>query len=265
MNKRSTFAESLRRFVEGKGFYAVVVVCVAAIGISGFYLLRSMEAGPGDDAPVSGTASVVVSTSPSLSPSPSPSAPSVPSPSAAPSPSPSQPSQSPAPSVSDGPKVEMPASPSPAPSPSPSPSASRPVSLVYTWPVKGELLADFSLETLAYDVTMGDWRTHSGIDIAAAQGTTVLATADGTVREIFADDLMGTTVVIDHGDGIVSTYSNLQTVPTVEVGDQVHTGSVIGAVGSTAIAESGRASHLHFELSKDGAAVDPEGYLPQQR
>ena len=142
--------------------------------------------------------------------------------------------------------------------------STQPAALVYTWPVKGEVLADFSLETLAYDETMGDWRTHSGIDVAAAQGTDVLATADGTVSEIYDDDLMGTTVVIDHGQGMVSTYSNLQTQPTVAVGDTVRTGTIIGAVGSTAIAESGRASHLHFELAQDGMAVDPLLYLPAQ-
>lgn len=257
MNRKPTFAENLQRFIEGKGFYVVVLICVLAIGVSGFYLLQSMNTGAGADTPVNASAQVVVTPTPK----PSASAP------ASPSPTPSEPVL---------PKVTPPAVTSPSPSPSPSPSASpapstpppapsRPAALVYTWPVKGELLADFSLETLAYDVTMGDWRTHSGIDIAAAPGTTVLAAADGAVSQIFEDDLMGTTVVIDHGEGITSTYANLQSVPTVEVGDQVYTGSVIGAVGATAIAESGRASHLHFEMSKNGLAVDPELYLPEER
>ena len=43
-----------------------------------------------------------------------------------------------------------------------------PVPAVFTWPVKGEILSGFSLEVLAYDETMGDWRTHSGVDIAAS-------------------------------------------------------------------------------------------------
>lgn len=263
MNKKPTFGESLQRFIEGKGFYVVVLVCVLAIGASGFYLLYSANAGPEPNRPVNASAQVVVT--PSASPSPSPSA-------AAPSPSP-------APSASGGPKVTPPVVSTPAPSqspaqspapaasaspkPSPSPAPSRAVVLVYTWPVKGELLADFSLETLAYDVTMGDWRTHSGIDIAAPLGSTVMSTADGTVKEIFSDDLMGTTVVIEHGEGITSRYANLQSTPTVKAGDRVYTGTVIGSVGATAIAESGRASHLHFEMAKDGLAVDPELYLPK--
>ena len=245
MNRRPTFAEKFLTFINGKGFYVVVLVCVAAIGISGFYLMRSMR-GEEEDAAVSGTASVTVT--PSVRPSAS-----------------LEPKESGEVQSSARPTVSRPAETEPAEeTPSQEPAASQPTALVYTWPVKGELLADFSLETLAYDETMGDWRTHSGIDVAADQGANVMATANGTVSEIFSDDLMGTTVVIDHGQGMVSTYSNLQTEPTVAVGDKVYTGSIIGAVGSTAIAESSRASHLHFELLEDGTAVDPVDYLPQQ-
>lgn len=264
MNKKPTFVENLRKFVEGKGFYVLVLVCVAAIGVSGFYLLRAAEENPGLDAPVSGTAAVTVTPSPS----PAPTATAKPAPSPSPKPSASaSPRPAATPPVVTVPSPSPSASPSPSPSDAPSPSPSvipaRPTALVYTWPVKGAVLADFSLETLAYDETMGDWRTHSGIDIAAAPGSTVFAAADGTVQRVYADDLMGTTVVIDHGNGVVSTYANLQTAPAVAEGDIVHTGSVIGAVGATAIAESGRPGHLHFELCEDGIAVDPELYLPE--
>lgn len=267
MNKKPSFGENLKKFVEGKGFYVAVLACVAAIGISGFYLLNSVTAPP-EEQPVSGSAAVTVTPSPSAAPSATPSASprpthsASPRPSASPSPSPTvTPPTVTVPSASPSPSAVP--SPSAAPSPSPSAVPSQPTALVYTWPVKGAVLADFSLETLAYDETMGDWRTHSGIDIAAAAGTTVLATADGTVSELYADDLMGTTVVIDHGNGVFSAYANLQTAPTVEEGDAVHTGDVIGAVGATAIAESGRPSHLHFEMYEDGIAVDPELYLPE--
>lgn len=258
MNRKPTFAENLRRFVEGKGFYVVVLICVAAIGISGFYLVRSTGFGLGapDDAPVSASASVTLE--PTSSPSPSVSV--RPTPSAT---APAVLSPTPTPTV-PAPSASVPASPSAPASPSPS-APSRPATLVYTWPVKGDVLTDFSLETLSYDETMGDWRVHSAIDIAAALGTTVVSTADGTVAQVYTDDLMGTTVVIDHGQGMVSTYSNLQRTPTVEEGDKVYTGSIIGSVGATAIAESRQIAHLHFELSKDGVAVDPELYLPQQR
>ena len=130
--------------------------------------------------------------------------------------------------------------------------------------MKGEVLRSWSVETLSYDRTMGDWRTHDGVDIAAETGTKVMAPAGGTVSDIYADDLMGTTVVILHADGVMSTCSNLATVPNVEIGDTVRTGDVIGSLGKTAIAESGEASHLHLSMTKDGVSVDPLEYLPKK-
>ena len=129
-------------------------------------------------------------------------------------------------------------------------------------PLRGEVLTAFSMEELIYSPTMGDWRTHDGIDIAAKAGTTVLAASSGTVRSVTDDTLMGTTVVLEHEGGYETTYANLQSKPTVETGDSVSAGQIIGAVGTTAAAESG-APHLHFAVSRDGKAVDPRAYLEQ--
>ncbi len=74
--------------------------------------------------------------------------------------------------------------------------------------------------------------------------------------------MMGTTVVVEHGGGLTSTYANLASVPTVAVGDTVGAGSVLGSVGGTAIAESALASHLHFSMSLDGSTVDPWNTCP---
>ena len=62
--------------------------------------------------------------------------------------------------------------------------------------------------------------------------------------------------------GLASVYSNLAAKPTVAEGDSVRTGDVIGSVGDTAAAESGRASHLHFAMYKNDLPADPEEYLP---
>lgn len=113
---------------------------------------------------------------------------------------------------------------------------------MFTWPVNGAIIASFSVETLLYDETMLDWRTHEGIDLAAEEGTRVLAVAAGTVSQVYEDDLMGVTVVIDHGDGLESVYSILAQAPDVAEGDSVYTGDIIGVVGNTAPAESGRAA-----------------------
>lgn len=223
-------------FLAGKGFYIVLFLCVAAIGISGYFLLTDSAGG---SQTASGGAEVVVMPSPVLptvEPLPTPAPMETPAPTPAPTPTPAS---------------------TPAPTPAPTP---RPV--VYTWPVRGEVIGDYSLEVLAYDETMGDWRTHDGMDLAAPLGAQVMAVADGTVRDVYEDPLMGTTVVIDHGGDVVSVYANLAQTPTVEAGESVSTGTVIGSVGKTAAAESRKDPHLHFEMQSAGASVDPTTYLP---
>lgn len=234
-------------FMAGKGFYIVLFLCVAAIGISGYYLFSTMSANPGPDAAVAGQAHITVTPTPPATLMPEhPVTASVPRATAAPTPA----------AAASG----APVSTTPAPTAAPEPSA--PVSLVFTWPIKGEILSPFSVETLAYDVTMGDWRTHAGIDIAAEQGVDIRATAAGTVSAVEEDALMGTTVIIDHGDGVSSVYSNLDNAPAVEIGDTVYTGDFIGKVGNTAISESALPSHLHFAVMKNDLPSDPLDYLP---
>ena len=128
-------------------------------------------------------------------------------------------------------------------------------------PLEGEVVAAFSVDQLAYNETLGDWRTHDGVDIAAEEGTSVLAASGGTVLSVSDDLLMGTTVVVEHADGCQTTYANLQEMPPVAQGDTVTAGQVIGTVGTTAPAESAQGPHLHFSVSKDGDAVDPDTYL----
>ena len=128
-------------------------------------------------------------------------------------------------------------------------------------PLQGQTIAAFSMDELIYSETMGDWRTHDGVDIAAEPGTPVCAASAGTVLDVRQDDLMGTTVVISHDGGYDTVYANLQSEPTVEVGDYVTAGQMIGSVGRTALSESALESHLHFGVTKDGEFVDPEEYL----
>lgn len=267
MNRKPSVWESFTDFISGKGFYLVVLLCVAVIGVSGYFLVRSFSApqenvGPSAAAagntqlPAGSIASAVPSASaaPSVSLSPSASL----RPSAKPSatvkpsasPAPSQPAASPAPT--------------PAPSASAAPSAKvNPASRVFTWPVNGPVITTFSVEALLYDETMLDWRTHEGLDLAVEEGTRVLATAAGTVESVYDDDLMGKTIVIDHGKGLTSLYANLSEDTQVAAGDEVYTGDVIGAVGRSAAAESGRDSHLHFAIYLDDVPVNPEEYLPE--
>ena len=250
MKKRTIF-EKMGDFVLGKGFYIVLVLCVATIGVSGYYLVNRMSAKPQETEPVGGNASVVLPDSEANGPDPAGSLPTTGA------------------LTEDKPAVQKPATKAEQQPDDPEPEtkkevSSKPKAVVYTWPVKGEVLRDFSVETLALDPTLGDWRTHGGLDIAASVGVEVLAMAPGTVDQVYEDGLMGTTVVIDHGDGLTSAYCGLAALPTVEPGSVVETGTILGAVGDTAIAESGLASHLHLETCLNGEPVDPMEYLPQK-
>ena len=128
-------------------------------------------------------------------------------------------------------------------------------------PLDGTTVTVFSMTELMYDDTMADWRTHNGLDIQAGEGDAVKTAAAGTVVSVRNDELMGTTVVIDHAGGYTTTYASLQENPPVLSGDKVAAGDIIGCVGSTAVAESGMGPHLHFSVSKDGTAIDPSEYV----
>ena len=128
-------------------------------------------------------------------------------------------------------------------------------------PVDGEVVMDYSMDCLCYNPTTRDWRTHNGMDYAAAAGTEVWAAAEGTVYTIYTDDTLGTTVVIRHDNGYMTTYARLAENVTVGVGDQVQLGQVIGYVGATALLETALGDHLHFSVSCDGVSIDPEDFF----
>ncbi len=129
--------------------------------------------------------------------------------------------------------------------------------ILYVMPVEGNIANKFSGDTPVFSTTMNDWRVHRGIDILAAVGTPVHAAADGVVSDVSFDDMMGQTVVIDHGNGLKSIYCNLTTGVTVKKGRKLNAGDVIGAVGNTAPAECAEQPHLHFEMTKSNVKVDP--------
>lgn len=132
-------------------------------------------------------------------------------------------------------------------------------------PVMGYISREYSADELIYTPTMNDFRTHTGIDLAADVGTPVSALADGIVADVYDDPFMGTTVVLKHSGGLVSCYSNLSSeLPKeIAVGAVVSVGSTIGGIGETAITESAEAPHVHLEVYLDEQCVDPEEYLPQ--
>lgn len=130
-------------------------------------------------------------------------------------------------------------------------------------PLDGTTVTVFSTTELLYDETMADWRTHDGLDIQADEGDSVKTAASGTVISVKNDEMMGTTVVIEHAGGYTTTYSSLQENPPVSEGQRVSAGDIIGVVGNTAAAESNMGPHLHFSVSKDGQVIDPSEYVSE--
>ena len=208
----------------GKGYYIALIACLAAVGISGYVFVRTAQ-----DSAVE----TIAETPPAV--------------------------------------TEYQGQTTPVPSDK-VPAAEDPMEDAYedtmaadevAWPLKGNVTATFSLDTLTYSQTMNDWRTHQGLDIAATMGDLVTATQDGTVTAVYEDDFLGTVVVVSHSGDLATLYGNLMDSTAVAVGDTVHCGQNLGQVGNSALLEAGDEPHLHFEVFSQGQHMDPMEYLPQ--
>ena len=273
-------------FLAGKGFYVVLLICIVAVGISGYVLFFGLDSGSDDtqqqnsglnwiEPEATTNPARIVPPAPLSSPAPS-------SANATPPPSVESPAVTP-PQAPDAPDLlntldekraqaasptELPAPPKKEPAPTtPPPASSAPPAdkaTSFFWPVNGDVAVPHSLEELLFNETMGDWRTHAGIDIEATGGASVCAAADGTVISILDDPFWGTSVVLEHTGGLTSTYGNLQPDVSVTLDAQVKAGDIIGNVGKSASAEFDQTPHLHFEMAKNGVLVDPAALLPKK-
>lgn len=141
---------------------------------------------------------------------------------------------------------------------------SEPAVSAFQFPVKHEnaqVTNPYSMDKLIYSVTLDQYMTHCGVDIEAPEDAQIVAVADGTVTAVYEDDRYGTSIEITHPGDIVSVYSNLSTAEMVETGDVVSGGQIIGGVGSTGLFESLEPAHLHFEMLKGGAYVNPGDFI----
>ena len=242
MNSKNS-GRGLEGFLMGKGFYIVLFLCAAVIGLSAWMMTagnETMEDLTSSDVSLNNRRVETVLITPDV----------------------------------QAPALEVMAAPSEAPAPiqpvlkeeqeeETVPVWNETIAEEETfWPVEGELERLHDVDRLHYDVTLRDWRTHEGVDILAPLGETVRAAMSGVVQEIEDSGLYGTEVVIDHGDGTAAVYANLASMPAVSVGDSVSAGDVIGAVGTTALCEIGQGTHLHFAMYLDGTSVAPLDYLP---
>lgn len=124
------------------------------------------------------------------------------------------------------------------------------VSLQFELPVKGRFSSPFGLRRYFNGQAR---RPHSGLDIAAPEGTPIIAPAKGTVVNTGDYFFNGNTIFIDHGQGLITMYCHLKST-SVKTGDRVERGQVIGTVGMT-----GRVTgpHLHWSVSLNNARIEP--------
>lgn len=128
-----------------------------------------------------------------------------------------------------------------------------PYSSYYLNPVGGKITKFYSSE-LVFSETMGDYRTHSGVDFEAQVGETVYAINKGTVTAIYTDAMLGNVVEIDHAHSVIAKYCSVET--TLKVGDTVDIGQAVGTLAQIPF-EVSEESHLHLEITHNGTIVDP--------
>ncbi len=231
----------LTRFLNGKGFYATLGICLIAVGVSAWTTLSSGSKGP-DTAVESSTSSGLIQKVSSDVPVDKP-AEDVPADSSTPIPSNDEETQPLNPSES-----------------TPQTETATPVAKYFIYPVVGEIIKGFSEEELQYSLTYNDLRLHTGIDIKASVGTAVKAAGEGVVLSTVKDPNWGTTVTINHGNGITAVYAGLADKVTVKKGDIVKAGTVLGPL-STIPCESVDAPHLHLEFYQKNKPINPKSRL----
>ncbi len=123
-------------------------------------------------------------------------------------------------------------------------------------PSSGRILSPFSGGQLVYYETLDDWRSHQGIDIEARVGEDVYMCESGVVEKIYSNN-MGGCILVDHENGYKSLYACLGEIDLVKVGDRLSMGETIGRVGDTAVGDMVSAPHVHFEMYREGIAIDP--------
>ena len=221
---------SKRKFsgnISGKGYYIALILCAAAIGITGYLYYRNTNDNTEQMEQPASSAEVEQQDVPAVATQPN--------------------GQDALPEST----ATEPVQPQPA----------KPRKTVS--PVSGATVVPYAVDALAYNQTTRDWRTHNGVDIAAEAGTQVCAAADGQVYSVYEDETMGMTVVVTHDGGYTTRYSSLSAEVCVEPGDTVAAGDPIGYVGCSALLESAIGDHVHFSVTCQGENVDPAEFLEE--
>ncbi len=124
------------------------------------------------------------------------------------------------------------------------------------WPMEGNVIINYSMDSSVYFATLDHYRYNPGIVISGDVNSKVYAAAKGKIVGIEDDDITGTTLTLDLGDGYQAVYGQLKEL-NFGVGDYVEAGHVLGYVSEPTKYFSVEGSNLYFEMRKDGVPIDP--------
>ncbi len=130
-----------------------------------------------------------------------------------------------------------------------------------TWPIEGSIIMSFNNEALVYDETLNLYRTNESISIMADKGDEVVASANGKIIDIGSNVTDRGYIVVEHGNGYTTKYSQLVENFIVSKGDQVRRGQIIGHIGEPASVSARQGTHLQYAIAKDEVNIDPIMYL----
>ncbi len=129
-----------------------------------------------------------------------------------------------------------------------------------TWPVNGEVILPFSMETTVHFKTLDQYRCNPGMLIAAGNGTTVKNAYLGKVTKVTSDDIYGNLVTVYIGNDYSLVYGQLDTI-YVKEGDYLKAGDSVGTIGNPTDSFTEEGSHLFFEMLQGDTPVDPALFI----
>ena len=133
--------------------------------------------------------------------------------------------------------------------------------IVFDMPVNGTIIKDYVSAGVVYNQTLNLYSGHKAIDFAGEEGAVVKAVYGGQVENVEVSKLEGTTVTIDHGNGLKTVYNSIEVNEDIVIGKTLNKGDAIGVISTNNKLEYKDGAHLHFEVLENGEKIDPYKYL----
>ena len=260
-------SNGFQKFISGKGFYLALAVCLAGAGAAAWVAvdktIQSVEPAPmaekpqlKQEQPYEPAKKQPAADTPSAQSdgdsSPSTQSQQLQITAEAPEEDPSAQASSQPSSQENSSEAQQPSSQTCAEPSEPQPSSGFSLEL----PVSGAAITPFSGDMLVKNETLGDWRTHNGIDIRAEAGEAVRAASDGTVTAVRNDPMWGNVVEVTSGE-YVMTYAGLSADILVKMDQSIRAGEQLGSVGEVPC-ELSMEPHLHFDVRSNGRICQSE-------